>query len=304
MEIVVGMPQHTPKAKPQAKHKYRRSSQQQPTSIPPHAISASISVHTSSLASSPPPSSPDVNPLDGIPLTVLPAPTRNGIVVPPRAMSHLKTLFTPSDDSRTQEMQLQAIQQGFCCEEPATGAHGLLANTLAAAEPPTLVDSGVNATTSDNHGPSLQQHSDIDIDLDVSMGLTDWVADAEGVTDDEVVVPSPTPSAPHPLLHFSSTHEHPDGPMLGFAVPEPEIVDTNGSSLDHARASLNRGLDFDLTSLTSLGPSVSRWAEWPLQLGLVVRVSAQIPVSASILVMGRLTCLFLAVGEAVSALAR
>ena len=267
VEIVVDMPQRPPKAKPQAKHKYRRSSQQQPASTPPPAISTSISVHASSPASSPPPSSPDVNSLDFLPLTILPAPTRTGIVVPPRALSHLPTSSTPpSDDSRMQQMQRQAIRQGFCCEEPATGAHGLLANPLAAAEPSSLADSGVSATTSDP-SPSLQ-HSDMDLNLDVSMAFMDSDADAEGVTDDEVVVPSPTPSAPHPLLRSSGTHEHPDGPMLGFVVPERADANT---SLDHARESPDRGLDLDLTSLTLLGPSVSGgegWVGWPTQRDL------------------------------------
>ena len=163
-------------------------------------------------------------------------------------------------------MQWQAIRQGFCCEEPATGAHGLLANPLAAAESPSLADSGISAITSDP-SPSLQ-HSDMGLDLDVSMSLTDSDADAEGVTDDEVVVPSPTPSAPHPLLRSSGTHEHIDGPMLGFVVPERADAST---SLDHACESPDRGLDFDLTSLTSLGPSVSGgegWGDWPTQHGL------------------------------------
>ena len=152
-------------------------------------------------------------------------------------------------------MQRQAIRQGFCCEEPATGPHDLLANPLAAAEPPSLANSGVSATTSDP-SPSLQ-HSDMGLDLDVSMAFTDSDADAEGVTDDEVVVPSPTPSAPHP-----------DGPMLGFVVPARGDA---SMSLNHARESPDRGLDFDLTSLISLGPSVSGgegWADWPTQHGL------------------------------------
>ena len=163
-------------------------------------------------------------------------------------------------------MQRQAIRQGFCYEEPASGAHGLLANPLAAAESPSLADSGVSAITSDP-SPSLQ-HSDMGLDLDVSMGFTDSDADAEGVTDDEAVMPSPTPSAPHPLLRSSGTHEHPDGPMLGFVVPERGDAST---SLDLARESPDRGLDFDLTSLTSLGPSVSGgegWADWTTQHGL------------------------------------
>ena len=116
----------------------------------------------------------------------------------------------------------------------------------------------------------------MDLDLDVSMGLTDSDADAKGVTDDEVVVPSPTPSVLHPLLRSSGTHDHPDGPMLGFVVRErerevPDADPDAGPILDHARASPDRGLDFDLTSLTSIGPSVSGgegWADWPTQHGL------------------------------------
>ena len=91
----------------------------------------------------------------------------------------------------------------------------------------------------------------MDLDLDVSMGLTD--SDAEDITDYEVVAPSPTPSVSHPLLRSSGTHKHPDRPMLRFFVPENEV----GPSLGHACASPDRGLDFYLTSLTLLNPSVS-----------------------------------------------
>ena len=131
-----------------------------------------------------------------------------------------------------------------------------------------LASDGASATTSDDPGPS-PQHSDMDLNLDVSLSLTDSNADAEGVTDDEVLAPSPTRSAPHPLLRSSCRHEHPDGPMLGFVVPEREVADANAStSLDQARASPDRGFDFDLTSLTSLNPNVSDgegWVDWPTQ---------------------------------------
>ena len=56
--------------------------------------------------------------------------------------------------------------------------------------------------------------------------------------------------------------------MLGFVVPDRADAST---SLDYTRESPDRGLDFDLTSLTSLSPSVSggeRWADWPTQRGL------------------------------------
>jgi hypothetical protein len=133
------VPRRISKAKPQPQSKYksRRKSQQQPASTPP-PVHASISVHTSSPSPSPPPSSPDVDSLAGLPLTILPAPARTEIVVPPRALSHLQTSSTPpSDDSRTQQMQRQAIRQGFCYEGSATGAHGLLAKILP--PPPNLL---------------------------------------------------------------------------------------------------------------------------------------------------------------------
>ena len=104
VEIVVDKLQRAPKAKLQPKFKYRRSSQQQPSSTPLPAISVSISVHTLSPASLPPPSSPHVNSLDGLRLTILPAPAGIRIVVPPRMLSHLQTPL-PSDDGRTQQMQ-------------------------------------------------------------------------------------------------------------------------------------------------------------------------------------------------------
>lgn len=78
---------------------------------------------------------------------------------------------------------------------------------------PKPLPSWTAATTSNDPGPSLQ-HSDLNLDFDVFMGPMDSDADAEGVTDDEVVVPSPTPSALHPLLRSSGTHDHPDRPML------------------------------------------------------------------------------------------
>ena len=100
----------------------------------------------------------------------------------------------------------------------------------------------------------------MDLYVDVSMSLTDSDADAEGVTDDEVVVPSPSPLAPNPLLRSLGTHHQPDGPMLDFVIAEHEIADADpdlGTSLGHARASPDPGLDFDHTSFTSLNASVS-----------------------------------------------
>jgi hypothetical protein len=392
VEIVVDVPRRISKAKPQPQSKYksRRKSQQQPASTPP-PVHASISVHTSSPSPSPPPSSPDVDSLAGLPLTILPAPARTEIVVPPRALSHLQTSSTPpSDDSRTQQMQRQTIRQGFCYEGSATGAHGLLAkNSPAAAElttpladtalaPPHLVpgldlnldldvsmgladsdgdgdgvtddeavvparteivvppralshpqtsstpsddsrtqqmqrqtirqgfcyegsatgahgllaknspaaaelttplaDSGACATTSGSE-PAL------DLNHDLEVGLADSDADADEVTDDEVGVPSPTPHTPHPLLRSSGTHDHPDGPMLGFVVPEHADADpVAGTSLDHADATPDRGLHVDLTPFRAAvkgGPIGTQ------RVFLVVRTPARKQVSASTLGMGR-----------------
>ena len=136
------------------------------------------------------------------------------------------------------------------------------------------------------------------VSTSMSLSLTDSNADAEGVTDDEVLVPSPTRSAPHPLLRSSGRHEHPDGPMAGFVVPEREVADANTStSLDQARASPDQGLDFHLTSLTSLNPNVSGGpvegdgSTGPRSTILVVRAPAGALVSASTLVTGRPTVL-------------
>ena len=77
-EVVVDTPQRAPKAKPQPqpKSETRRSSWHRPASTPLPAIPASLSVHTSSPSSSPPPSLTDVNSLTGLPLTSLPAQRR------------------------------------------------------------------------------------------------------------------------------------------------------------------------------------------------------------------------------------
>ena len=73
------------------------------------------------------------------------------------------------------------------------------------------------------------------------MGLTDSDVYVEGVTDNEVVVPLPTTSAPHPLLRSSGTHDH--GPMLEFVVPQRNVSDADAiTSLDHAYASPDRDL--------------------------------------------------------------
>ena len=101
----------------------------------------------------------------------------------------------------------------------------------------------------------------MDLDLDVSMGLTDSDADAEGVTDDKVVVPSPTPSVPNPLLRSSGTHDHPDGPMLGFVVREGEVTDADPDA--GPRVGLRPHFSYFTQPRVSGGEG---WTDWPTQL--------------------------------------
>jgi hypothetical protein len=265
VEIVVDAPRslrRVPKAKP-PKHKQRASSPL-PTSNP-------ISVHTSTTPTPSPqqPSSPitppNVNSLAGLPLTFLPAPARAAITIPPRALSHLHAFSPGAPDPRAgkvQQMHQQAIRQGFCCEGTAAGAHGLLASPIpAAAEPtPATMDSGACATTTTTTDPGLQHASiDLHLDLDVSMDLEDEPADADAdarsVHDDVVVPPPPL----HPLLR---THDHPDGPMLGFMIPEHDGADAD-AALSHAFTSPDRDLDFEpITSLSASAAPSDGWVDW------------------------------------------
>jgi hypothetical protein len=54
--------------------------------------------------------------------------------------------------------------------------------------------------------------------------------------------------------------------MLGFVAPEHDNADPDpiiaGTSLDHAHASPDRGLDFDLTSLSAISSGGEGWADW------------------------------------------
>ncbi|KAH9014032.1 hypothetical protein EDB84DRAFT_1530501, partial [Lactarius hengduanensis] len=59
------------------------------------------------------------------------------------------------------------------------------------------------------------------------------------------------PHSPPPLLRIAGTHNHPDGPMLGFVILEHDDVDHSlGASAAYVRAftSSSQGLSFDLTS--------------------------------------------------------
>ncbi|KAI9436869.1 hypothetical protein H4582DRAFT_364171 [Lactarius indigo] len=238
----------------------------------------SISIHTSTSESTPPPEEqsspitpPDVVSLAGLPLTILPEPARMEIAIPPRALSHLHSSSdTPDPVRKLQATEQYAIRQGVCYEGAAIGAHGLLA-TSPAAEPTTPAsDSGACANTT-NSAPAtatdpddLQDANlDLDLDLDISMDPepgpadTDADADTHGIDDDDA------PPHPPPLLLLTAgTHDHPDGPMLGFVIPEHDGADHGPSAsvdVGSAFTSPSQGLNFDLTFPNR---GAEGWIDW------------------------------------------
>ena len=190
MEIIVDVP-----------HELRRAPKTKPRCRAASPVITSISIHTTASASIPstpphqlssPVTSPNVNSPAGLLLTILRAPARTEITIPPRALSHLHASPGPPDPGGSVEvrhMQQHAIRQGFCYDESAANAHGLLAHTpLAAAEPTPATDSDACATTmtaspaSAATDPGLQNASlDLNLDLVVSMDLGDGPADTDTV---------------------------------------------------------------------------------------------------------------------------
>ncbi|KAH9013545.1 hypothetical protein EDB84DRAFT_892560 [Lactarius hengduanensis] len=99
-----------------------------------------------------------------------------------------------------------------------------------------------------------------------------------------VVVGDAPPHSPSPLLRTAGTHNHPDGPMLGFVIPEHDDVDHSpGASVDIGRAltSPNQGLSFDLTSSHRGGEGLIDWCAGTFWW---CKVPAQTQVPASTLV--------------------
>ncbi|KAH9019893.1 hypothetical protein EDB83DRAFT_118469 [Lactarius deliciosus] len=172
------------------------------------------------------------------PADILPEPVRTVIAISPCAFSHLHSSPDPPDPARKlEDTQQYAIRQGFCYGGGAAiSVHGLLA-TSPAAEPPPVSDSGACAITTNfasaTDPDDLQDASlDLDLDLDVSMDLEAGPTDAHGVEND-VVPPHPPP----PQLRTASTHDHPDGPMLGRVIPDHGGVDHGpGPGVDVGRA--------------------------------------------------------------------
>ncbi|KAH9055275.1 hypothetical protein EDB87DRAFT_1579964 [Lactarius vividus] len=209
--------QSQPHARPQSRHKPRRSTQQHRTSTPP-------AIHTRQHTT-------------GLLLTTLPEPSRTEIAIPPRALSHLHSSPDPPDPVRKlQKTQQYVIRQGFCYEGGAVGVHGLLA-TSPAAEPSLASDSCTGATTT-NSTPASASASDpddlqdtnldLDLDLDISMDLEDGPADADGDVDtrgfiDDVVPPlSPPCCAPQPRRWCGCRPlSHKPKPSLSFDLASP-----------------------------------------------------------------------------------
>lgn len=217
----------------------------------PTPISARTSLPSPS--PSPPPESPTTPPphtnsLAGLPLTILPAPIATDIVIPPRALSHLHASSGPPDPKS--ETRHQESVQGFCCEEAAVGAHGLLespsavvAISSAAATTTTMTAISITPTidSSIRADPTSPQNLPIDLGLDVTvpMDVTDGEQEHMHELQDAVqaaVVP------PHALRISSSSH--PDGPMLGFMLSEHDDARcTTSLSADTELSSDGIGLD-------------------------------------------------------------
>ncbi|KAH9036088.1 hypothetical protein EDB84DRAFT_1198720 [Lactarius hengduanensis] len=125
-------PQLRPPGRTQHRHKSRRFTQQHRLSscLPssrPSQCTRPRSSRPKPRRNNPRPSCPRLQFPRSLPLTILPEPARTEIATPPRALSHLHSLPDPPDPERTMpEMRQHAIQQGFCYEGAAVGAHGFL----------------------------------------------------------------------------------------------------------------------------------------------------------------------------------
>ena len=206
-------PRQKPRSKaagpPRLRPKPRRTiSQHRRVSMPSriHVPSPSPTPPPQSPLATPPPSDDDM--LSGHPLTILPVPSPTGIVIAPRALTHLPA--SPGAQPRQ-----NGSLQGFHGEEAATGAHGLLETPAAAATP---MDSSLcaipttTATTATN--TDLHDHPPLDICLDITVPMD--IGDVEQQERQDAVR---TTGVPSHALRISNT-THPDGPMLGFALSE------------------------------------------------------------------------------------
>jgi hypothetical protein len=269
---------HTPQAKSRRITQLRRTSTPSPTPT---------SIPTTPTCPSLPPSDPvtpqGVNTLAGLPLTILPAPTHEGIVIPPRALSHLQAPPGPPDpgveakagegegieDAWAQKIRQHNSQEGFCDEGTAEGAHGLLAIPTAAAATATTT----TATTTDSspHAPTTDpQHPIFDLsDIVVPMDVDGREHEQVQQQPEADQVPDITPAVPPHALRISPT-DHPDGPMLGF-VPYDDAgrvrpgADTSPSCLRvgvEPSTNMAPDLNFMLATLNSSPGASAGWIDW------------------------------------------
>jgi hypothetical protein len=214
----------------------------------------SVPASERSLSPTPPPQSPSATPppRDELPLTILPVPSPADIVISTRALFHLHSPPGPPDrlyEPRAEGEEVggaprrYGFLQGFHGEEAAAGAHGLLVSPAAAT---TAVDSSVRATTinttaDDLHHPTMDLGLDIVVPMDIGDGEQEQVQERQ---DQDAVRAAVVP--PHALRVSSAAH--PDGPMLGFALPEHEGVGRSSPSADPDTdaSSDGFGLGFDV----------------------------------------------------------
>ncbi|KAH9041060.1 hypothetical protein EDB85DRAFT_2253968 [Lactarius pseudohatsudake] len=79
---------------------------------------------------------------------------------------------------------------------------------------------------------------------------------------------------------------HPDGPMFGSVIPEPDGVDHGPGAVVRAHASPGQGLNFDLASPN---PAVLGWNDWRVGRVIGSAGASKSRASASTLAMGRST---------------
>ncbi|KAH9041063.1 hypothetical protein EDB85DRAFT_1924002 [Lactarius pseudohatsudake] len=94
-----------------------------------------------------------------------------------------------------------------------------------------------------------------------------WISTSTSIslysgTGPQMLMMSSTMTYPHsPPLATAGTHNHPDGPMLGFVIPDHDDVDYNPGAVDAGRAhtSPGKGLNFDLDSPNRAGGGSINW---------------------------------------------
>ena len=271
-----------PRPKPRRISQYRRASMSSRVSAPVPISRPSPSPSPTLLPQSPPITpSPANSALSGHPLTILPVPSPTGIVIAQRALDHLPPSPDPPDP-QSEAGAAQPLQngflQGFHGEEAAIGAHGLLESPAAAVTPMDGGSCAIPTTTATTATNSDQHHQPqpLDVGLDIIVPMD--IGDAEQQqTQQERQDAVRTAGVPSHALRISSSN-HPDGPMLGFALSEHDDgpgpaslsadADTEASSdgfgLGSLGAKMGPDVDFMPASLNSyhLSDGAGGWIDW------------------------------------------